>query len=122
VFSINRKEIQEIIDQSTGTTQYHRFSPIQGFPIITDGVQALAEAAGCYWLLDVIGSYQHDTKLDKAFQVWQLSVDLEKSAGVVCGYNDTELIITQEVEYTDFPLTELKLFLMDGIVLLPSEY
>ena len=116
-----QKEIQDIINHATGTTAYHRFSTIPIFPIITDGVNALAEAAGCYWLLDVIGSYQCDPKLDKAFQVWKLSVDLENSTGVVRGYNDNTLIIEQEIPFTDYPLAELKLFLMDGVLLLPNE-
>ena len=118
---MNRQEIQDIIDQSIGTTAYHRFSAIPFFPVITDGVKALAEAAGCYWLLDVIGSYQYEPKLDKAFQVWKLSVDLQKSTGVVRGYNDNTLVITQEIPFTDYPLEELKLFLMDGVILLPNE-
>ena len=116
------QEVQDIINQSTGTTQYYRFSPIPTFPIITDGVKAVAEAAGCYWLLDVIGSYQHNKKLDKAFQVWKLEVNTAENSGVVRGYNDTKLIITQEIPYTDFPLETFKLFLIDGIILLPNEY
>jgi len=118
---MNRTEIQDIISHAIGTTQYHKFSVISFFPIITDGVKAVAEAAGCYWLLDIIGSYQHEPKLDKDFQVWKLSVDLEKCTGVVRGYNDTKLIITQELPFTDFPLDELTLFLMDGVLLLPNE-
>jgi hypothetical protein len=119
---MKREEIQNIINHSTGTTAYHRFSPISGYPVITDGVQALAEAAGCYWILDIIGSYQHVKKLDKAFQVWTLAVDLVNCTAVVCGLNDTKLIITQEISYTDFPLEKLKLFLMDGVILLPTEH
>ena len=116
-----QREIQDIIAMSIGTTAHHKFSAIPSFPIITDGVKAVADAAGAYWLLDVVGSYQLDPKLDKAFQVWTLTVDLEHSKGVVRGYNDAELIITQEIEYTDFPLEEIKLFLMDGVILLPNE-
>lgn len=81
----------------------------------------LAEAAGCYWLLDVIGSYQSNRKMDKFFQVWKLIVDMENASAVVQGYNDTMLIVTQNISYTDFPLAELKLYLMDGVILLPSE-
>ena len=117
-----KNEILDLINQATGTTEYHYFSPLPDFPVITDGVQALAEAAGCYWLLDVIGSYQSDPKLDKAFQVWTLKVNQEKNNGVVRGYNDTTLIISQKIPYTDFPLDEITLYLMDGVILLPSEY
>jgi len=116
-----KKEVLDIISQSIGTTQYHKFSALPFFPVITDGVKAVADKAGAYWLIDVIGSYQLERKLDKAFQVWKLSVDLENGKGVVYGYNDTELIITQEIDYTDFPLEEIKLYLMDGVILLPNE-
>jgi hypothetical protein len=117
----SRQEILAIIKGATGTTQYHRFSMIEFFPVITDGVFALAESAGCYWLLDVIGSYQRDERLDKHFQVWKLNVNPDKSA-VVQGFNDMDLIITQEIESTDFPLDEIKFFLEGGVLLLPSEH
>jgi len=116
------EEVREIMRLSTGTTEYHRFSSSPNFPIITDGVKAVAEVAGCYWLLDVIGSYQHNKKLDKAFQVWKLAVNLTECSGVVRGYNDTKRIITQKIPFTDFPLDKFTLYLIDGIVLLPSEY
>jgi len=119
---LSRKEILDIINQSTGTTAYHSFSKIPAFPVMTDGVQALAEAAGCYWLLDIIGSYQSDPTLDKAFQVWTLTVDYQNNSGIVRGYNDTTLIITQDIPYTNFPLEEIKFYLIDGVILLPSEY
>lgn len=114
--------ILDVLNNATGTESYHKFSPIPGYPVITDGVLMLAKAAGCYWLLDVIGSHQTNRKLDKAFQVWRLTVNTDSGDAVVHGYNDTTLIVTQAIPHTDFPLGELKLFLMDGIILLPSEY
>ena len=116
------EEIQAILSYATGTEHYHRFSPISCFPVITDGVLMVAEAAECFWFLDIIGSYQINPELDKSFQVWQLQVDTEKKSGVVQGYNDTTLIIQQEIDYTDFPLETLKVYLIDGVILLPSEY
>ena len=116
------KEILDIINHAHGSDAYHKYSPIPGYPVVTDGVIKLAEDAGCYWLLDAIGSYQTDKRLDPYFQVWVLEVNREKSSGIVCGFNDTELIVSQEIPYTDFPLNELKLFLMDGVILLPTEH
>jgi len=118
----SRREILDILNSAHCTEAYHRYSPIPGFPVVTDGVIALAEAAGCYWLLDIIGSHQTDERLDPAFQVWKLTVNLEDNTGVVCGYNDSELIISQEIPFTDFPLDEIKLYLIGGVILLPSEY
>ena len=117
----SKQEILDIMSQSIGTTAYHRFSHSPIFPVVTDGVLAVAEVAGCFWLLDIIGSYQHDEKLDKAFQVWTLEVNHEESSGIVRGFNDTTLIITQDIPYTDFPLDQIKFFLMDGVLLLPNE-
>ena len=116
------KEILDIINHAHGSDAYHRYSQIPGYPVATDGVIALAEAAGCYWLLDIIGSYQTDKRLDPSFQVWVLEVNRGNSSGIVRGLNDTELIILQEIPYTDFPLDEVELFLMDGVILLPAEY
>lgn len=118
----SKQEILDIINQAHGSDAYHKFSPFPGFPVATDGVIALAEAAGCFWLLDIIGSYQTDKRLDTSFQVWKLEVNLGDCSAIVRGFNDTELIITQEIHFTDFPLDEVKLYLMDGVILLPSEY
>ena len=115
-------EIRDILANSHCTEAYHQFSPITGFPVATDGAIALAEAAECYWLLDIVGSYQGEKRLDPHFQVWELEVNTKDSCAVIRGYNDKELIITQDIPYTDFPLDTVKLFLIDGIILLPSEY
>jgi len=118
----SKEEILDIINNAYGTEAYHKFSSFSNYPVATDGVIALAEATNCFWLLDIIGSYQTDKRLDPHFQVWKLVVNHEDSTAVINGYNDIELIVTQEIAHTDFPLDELKLFLMDGIILLPSEH
>jgi hypothetical protein len=117
----SRQEVMDVIAQANATEAYHRFSSIPGFPVITDGVLALAEAAGCYWLLDIVGSYQSDKRLCREFQVWKLEVNLEEQTAVVTGGNDDAEIIRQEIPYTDFPLESVTLFLMGGVLLLPRE-
>ena len=115
------EEIKDIIKYSTGTEAYHKFSPIEGFPVITDGVFKVAEAAECYWLLDLIGSYQINPNLDPEFQVWKLKV-CEDQTATASGYNDLDLIIEQKIEYTDFPLDSFEVYLVRGVILLPGEY
>ena len=116
------EEITALIKQSTGTGQYHKYAPFSSYPVITDGVKAIMEAADCAWFLDIIGSWQtRSKKLDPHFQVWTLKVKDDGSA-VVRGYNDTERIITQKVKMTDFPLPDFKVYLIDGVILLPNEY
>ena len=118
----SKREIMNILANSTGTTAYHRFSPLSGYPVATDGIIAIAEAAECFWLLDAIGSHQSDKKLDPAFQVWKLEVSRDNDSAVLRGYNDETLIVEQKIPNTDFPLDEIKMYLIRGVILLPSEY
>lgn len=116
----SKEEILNIINHSMGTTVYHRLCQLDNSPVITEGVLALAEAAECFWFLDVINSYQGNKEFTSRLQVWKLEVQEDASA-TVYGYSGEKLVIQQEIEYTDFPLDELELYLIDGIILLSVE-
>jgi hypothetical protein len=105
----------------------------------TDGVQYLAEEAQCYWLIDVIASHQTKKlladKMLKDFQLWYLMVGdshefikpkPHHQAVVTCWGDTPDPEITpyirQDIEFTDFPLPEIKLFLVQGVLMLPGEY
>jgi hypothetical protein len=117
-----RRKFNLDLEQFTGTSNYHKFSSFPNFPVATAGIIALATEAECFWLLDAIGSYQgKNNKLDPEFQVWKLTVNPDNSA-VLRGYNDETLIVEQKIPYTDFPLDEIKLYVINNVILLPSEY
>ena len=107
------------LDQFTGTEQYYKY--LAGLKL-TDGVKFLADK-GCYWIIDIIASYQYK-HADKTFQVWKLTVDLEKHKGKITMAEDSEIpfLVTQNIPYTDFNLPELELWVESGVVLLPSEH
>lgn len=105
--------------QFTGTENYWRHW--LGFNY-TDGVKYLAEKGEAYWLLDAIGSYQPKVR-NIPFQLWTLKVKEDKSAVLEMREDSGQPVkIRQEIPFTDFPLEEIKLYLIDGILLLPSEY
>lgn len=106
----------------TGSELFYKHSI--GKFIYTDGVKYLAEQARCYWLLDVVGSYQHLKKVKEVpFQLWELTVNEDQTALVTMKEDsDTPVIVKQKLPYTDFPLPYIKLYLTDGVVMLPSEY
>ncbi|MFT8718489.1 DUF6876 family protein [Acetobacter sp.] len=124
--AINRNDLA----QFTGTTQYYRWL---GGLVLTDGAHFLA-SNGAAWLLDVLASVQSLPSMRaEERQFWTLSVDLEQHRGViVCtdggkGLQREQEIYRQDIEYTDFPLTEIKLFAfreagLGRVVLLPREY
>lgn len=55
--------------------------------------------------------------------MWTLKVDLEKHAATLtCDDGNGNVVFTKRIEYTDFPIAEVKLYHSDGTILLPSEY
>lgn len=112
--------LEEELDQFTGTTKY--YGSTFGRLNLTEGVHYLREKANCYWLIDIIESYQPELK-DVPFQIWGIKVNEDKTATVYCKEDsDRKPIVTQKLEYTDFPLKEFELYCIEGVVLLKSEY
>jgi len=123
-----------------GGDQYRHFTGL----VYTEGVQYLAEQAGAYWLIDAIASWQTRPKVRAApFQIWRLKVHADRSATLI-GAEDIDeqghplhartpvdrafgrwtrgALARQAIEWTDFPLEEIKLYLQHGVLMLPSEY
>jgi hypothetical protein len=120
--ALSKKEIIDYLDMFTGMEEYHRFSPLSKL-VMTDGVKALCEMCQCYWLVDIIASYQ-SPRLEKAtggFQVWSLA-RIGSKATVICDDGNGNKAIRQQIPYTDFPLSAIKLYCYNGVILLPSEY
>ncbi len=103
--------------QFTGTTQYFRHWTKK--IVYTDGVQFLAEQAGAYWLIDLVASYQ---PLCDERQYWILVIEDGKYCAV-CKDRDDRVLVSQKIEYSDFPahLMPFTLYLQDGVLFLPSE-
>lgn len=115
----------------TGSQRYYRHWI--GNIVLTEGVHYLA-SNGAGWLVDAIGSYQHKPKLKKGdlseFQIWTL-VSKDSSAVLTCkADSNTKPVVTQKIEYTDFPEGTITLYLelgsVDGVnehrvLMLPSE-
>lgn len=113
-------QLETELRQFSGTENYYK--QWTGEFVYTDGVKYVADKYGAYWLLDVIASWQVEEKVKKElFQVWQLTV--QGNRGIVEMFDgDTKTAIAKQIiPYTDFPCL-IKLYLTDGVLLLPSEY
>lgn len=110
------------LSQFTGTSKYYR---IDRKILLTDGTYYLCEHAGAFWLMAVFSSYLHELKLDEWFTVLKLDV-AGSSAKVTISDGNDNVLATQEIEYTDFPLPNLTLYgCWDSehwVLMLPSEY
>ena len=113
-------DLKTTLGSFIGTTKYYR----SGFGTLhlTEGIHYLRETANCYWLIDIVESYQ-PMLTDVPFQIWTLKVNEDESALVTCKEDsDQPCLVKQEIEYTDFPLDEIEFYCIDGVVLLKSEY
>ncbi|CAD5985615.1 DUF6876 family protein [Planktothrix agardhii] len=131
---LTAEQLKTELSQFNGTENYYKHS--LGFSY-TDGINFLAENAECYWLLDAIGSYQHKLRLNpmlRDFQLWLLVVgdshefikpETESMAVLTC-WEDTPVLgvkpaVSQELPFTDFPMSEIKIYLENKVLLLPDE-
>lgn len=112
----------------TGSETFTRHALVRTV-LMTEGVRYLADTAGAHWLTDAIASYVLDDRArQESFQVWRLAVDPTTRKAILSmtdGNCDTP-IITQEFDYTDFPLEVIDLWLVASgstwVMMLPSEY
>ena len=117
-------EILDGLKNFYGTENYYKYRLFNIEIVLTDGVKWLCENAGCYWLMDAILSYQKKCRKDdmlKGMQFWKLTVK-DKSAVLICERDKDNVAIQQKIEYTDFPLQEISIWVQNGVALLPSEY
>lgn len=115
-------KLREDLAQFTGTSRYYR---IDRKTLLTDGAYNLCEHAGAFWLISVFASYLHELELNDWFAVLKLTV-ADSAAKVSIEDSNDNVLATQEIEYTDFPLPDLTLYACwdseQWVLMLPSEY
>ncbi len=113
---LEKQDILNGLAQQTGTEQYWG-NQLLSFRY-TDGIKFLWESCDSYWLLVAISIYERT----EPFQVWELKVNSNSAVLTMIEDTGEPELVRQDIPYTDFPLDEIKLYLIDGILLLPSEY
>ncbi len=109
--------------QFTGT-EYYYCNALYPHMNYTDGVKYLTATVGSYWLLDIIGTEffprQQSGEWD-SFVAIKLTVEGGSMKISVQDGNHNDYL-HKNIPYTDFPDGEWALWLVDGVLLLPSEY
>lgn len=116
---VSKEELQSNLTQFTGTDGYHKFNLFTRL-VATDGVIYLAEAAGCFWLLDILASVQSMPEIRKQ-DMQVLKFDLATKL-VRIENGNKKVLYTQQIDATDFPLDEIEIWVQNGVVYLPSEH
>jgi len=114
------KNANEQFQDFTGTTEwYMHFTGL----LYTDGIKALVENFQCYWLVDLVASYQHHQAVKgESFQTWQLTRVKADSFKATCTDGNDRKLVDQFIPFSDFDADVVKLYLANGVLLLPSEY
>ena len=123
---MNTYEIKRALREFRGTEKYHKHlfpgkSPI----ILTDGCNFVREQMNAYWLFDAILSYQCEKILRGVnFQIWDLRQTKKDLSWLLTCREDSDKkpLIMQTIPYSDFPIPEIKIWIIDKVALLPSEY
>lgn len=108
----------------TGSEHWYRHA-INRKVLFTDGAKYLADQAGAYWLLDEIALIQPYDKRVAAeeFQMWKLAVRPDHTATLTCDDGNGRIVFTKAITFTDFPLDEITLYLVNNaVIMLPGEY
>jgi len=116
-----KEELLKELPHFTGSEYCHEY--ICGYRV-TRGAKWFAKAVECYWLLGTIASTHllKDVSINR-FQVHKFLMNRNKQK-VVYMINDKDgnRLHTQTFGFTVFPLGEITLWVVDKIIMLPSEY
>ena len=123
---MNTIDIKTELDQFIGTSKYHKHLFPGKSPIaLTDGCKYVRDELNSFWLFDSILIYQNDPRLKKVnFQIWELQRLKKDLSWLLTCKEDTNKkpLISQSIEFSDFPIDYIKIWVIGSVALLPSEY
>ncbi len=121
--SIQTADLLSALSQFTGTEKYYRLYPKV---VLTDGTKFLADAAGCYWLMDLYAS--HLVAIDPEVESFTCLKLIKRGHGaeIVIEDGNTHQLAQQHIEYTDFLLDTFVFYAVWAgkfwVLMLTSEY
>jgi hypothetical protein len=108
-------EVNNYLAHCNGTDTLHTYGLFR--KQISDGVKYVADKLGAYWLLDVVFSHQLKILLNKTGNGCKVTMD---DGGQ--NDNETKVLITQRIPFTDFPRgVELVMYYEGGVLMLKEE-
>ena len=123
---MNLQTITDNLSQFKGTAEYHKhLFPGKSPLLLTDGCNYIRVELKAHWLFDAILSYQHELERKRVnFQVWELQQLKSDLTWLLTCREDTSKkpVVSQPIQFSDFPIPYIKIWVIDKVALLPSEY
>lgn len=88
--------------------------------VFTDGVHYLCGEGNCMWLLDI--AITHAQNYPNNHMIVAEFRSLGDGGIVSIEDGNDNILITQKLEFADAPMDNIVLWVIEGVVLLPSEY
>jgi hypothetical protein len=108
--------------QFYGTEMWHR-DPLMVNMVFTDGVKHVADTRQAYWLIMFIYARYVHMKVFKNEPFITIEMTTEDdTAEVVFTDGNNNILHVEEIDYTDYPDEGVCMWLIDGVLMLPSEY
>jgi hypothetical protein len=108
--------------QFTGTEEYYKNGNMPHI-LYTDGVKHLFETRSCYWLGNLIAGLHLFNKAIRQQGFVSCEFTAQSSEGMLILTDGNDNILHEEkILFTDFTDKGVCLWLIDGVLLLPSEY
>lgn len=117
-------ELRQGLNQFSGSETWYRHS-INRNMLYTDGVQYFAETAGAYWLLDIVATEFMRLQRQEPFLSITLKASGSKAKIVVTdgGRGGPEVVLkSKRIQFTTCPEGDWKFYLVDNVLMLPTEY
>ena len=112
--------------------QYRYKLPMTPELRMSEGVEYFAKEAGAFWFLDIVATeiLPMSKKKDEYFVAIALAVTKRLGALIVASDGNDNDLYTKAIEYTDLPpnpngkgaAKPYTFWLIDGVLILPSEY
>lgn len=107
------------LERFTGTENVYK-NPLH--PVLyTDGIRYMAQKAGAYWLIDLIGFEISKLQRIEPFIAIHLIIE-NRSAVIKATDGNQETLYFKSIRHTDFPEGVYLFFLTDNVLMLPTEY
>ena len=115
------KNANHFFGNSNGSENLYRHS-FTHF-VYTDGVKSMVQECKAYWLIDLIISHQiYDAVKKEPFQVWDLKKIEGNQFTIIATDGNHNKVTSQEIPFSDFPYDLATIWMVDGCMLLPTEY
>jgi hypothetical protein len=121
--TIEVNKLKENLKRFTGSTQVFQYTLGDYAILFTEGVKYVADEGHGWWLVDLILSYQFQPLIYREkFQRWVLKKYSDDTWTINCTDGNGKVLASQHIQYSDFPLPEFTLWVVNETILLPSEY